>query len=282
MKFTLASTVLAASSLAAADTIYFSVQDLASGKLIGSLYDAHELAGGQFFFVGSNPAYYDFDPVTKSVGYQLGSLPYKLGKVVLNGCDSFWGVFATIGGPGEALCYDSTGLVTNYNFWACSNVNDPYKYSWNSKVIMINALGNNTAPYPTCNKVNIYKKDVAAPPGNKNGTWTSYTTYCPLPTVVTITTCGTQTCYPTAVTVTTATTVTCANCLVPQASTTVVVPPPVTLASVSTATTVIPPPKTVASASTSTAQLTITYTGAGVQNALGVAGVAGFAAAMLL
>lgn len=44
---------------------------------------------------------------------------------------------------------------------------------------------------------------------------TSYTTYCPLSTVITVTTCGTNTCYPVPITVTTATTITCSNCIVP-------------------------------------------------------------------
>lgn len=49
-------------------------------------------------------------------------------------------------------------------------------------------------------------------------TYTSYTTFCPEPTVVTITTCDVEQCYPKAVTITTATTLTCNYCVAPSTS----------------------------------------------------------------
>lgn len=49
---------------------------------------------------------------------------------------------------------------------------------------------------------------------------TSYTTYCPLPTVITVTSCSQDKCVPVPVTVTTASTVTCQSCVAPVSPTT--------------------------------------------------------------
>lgn len=269
MKVTFATTVVAASALAAADTIYFSVNDAVTNKQLGTLYDAHEIAGGNFFFLGGTPNFYNFDPASKSVSFTSGGLPYKLGSATLMS-NTFWGMMTIVGGPGVPLNTDANNKVTNNYFWACKNVNDPYKYSVNNAAILINNVGNLTAPAPSCTRVHIYKNTVASPTGN-NGTWTSYTTYCPLPTVVTITSCDTV-CYPTAITVTTATTITCANCVVPV--TTVTVAPGTTTTAASTGR---------ASSSTVASVSTITYTGAGVKAAMGAgAGAVAAAAALLL
>lgn len=259
MKFTLATSVLAASSVVVADTVYFSVVDPKTGNQLANVVDMHSMAGGSFWFYGSTPSLYNFDPATSLVTTTIGTNPYQFGTSSLQP-GTFAGIFMT--NKKTPVTTDANGKVTVYQFFACDSVNDPYKYSNTRSVILANPAGNMTLPAKTCKPVDIYKKNYGTPtPLNNNGTWTSYTTYCPLPTVVTITSCGTDACYPTAVTVTTATTITCAQCIAP--TTTVTAP------------TTLVPPSTAASIST------ITYTGAAGKAAVG-AGLVGAAAALLL
>lgn len=100
---------------------------------------------------------------------------------------------------------------------------------------------------------------------------TSYTTYCPLPTVITITTCGTDNCYPVPVTVTTATTITCAACVVP-----VTVAAPITTLAVDTAT-AQPAPAPAPATTVSIAPVA----NAAAKHAAGFVGAAAVAAALL-
>lgn len=213
MKFTLATSLLAASSVVAAEGVFFAVHEASSDKQIGVLVDKQEHESGKFFFVDNNPAFYEFDPATGSVSKQDGSQSYKLGTPQVNR-RKFLGLLATVGGDGQALVTNGQGKLTNYNFWACTDVDDPKKLSAKNAAILVTDNGNSTSPGSTCKAVNIYKKSVSSPTRPKNGTWTSYTTYCPEPTVVTITSCD-SVCVPTAITVSTPTTITCNQCVVP-------------------------------------------------------------------
>lgn len=254
MKFTLATSVLAVSAVAVADTVYFSAVDPKTGNQLANIADLHSMAGGSFWFYSSDPSMYNFDPATNLVTKTIGTNPYQFGTSSIY-AGTFAGVFMT--NKKTPVTTDAKGKVTVYQFFACNSVNDPYKYSNTRSVIMANPVGNMTLPAASCQPVDIYKNTVPTQLAN-NGTWTSYTTYCPLPTVVTITSCGTAACYPTAVTVTTATTITCAQCIAPTGSVSSLVPP------------------------TSGAPVsTITYTGAAGKAAVG-AGLVGAAAAMLL
>lgn len=254
MKFTLATSVLAASAVVVADTVYFSAVDPSTGNQLANIVDMHSMAGGSFWFYGSTPSLYNFDPATNLVTTTIGTNNYQFGTASFG---TFAGIFMT--NKKTPVTTDAKGKVTVFQFFACDNVNDPYKYSNTRSVIMVNAPGNMTRPARSCKPVDIYKRNYAPAPIPNNGTWTSYTTYCPLPTVVTITSCGTETCYPTAVTVTTATTITCAQCIAPTNTVTAMVAPPVSAAPLST----------------------VTYTGAAGKAAVG-AGLVGAAAAMLL
>ncbi|RKP30241.1 hypothetical protein METBISCDRAFT_23519 [Metschnikowia bicuspidata] len=83
---------------------------------------------------------------------------------------------------------------------------------------MADAAGNYTATFDSCSHVDLYMKagsGSATTTTWSNHTVTSFTTYCPEPTVLTATTCDTV-CVPTALTLTTATTITCAVCVVPH------------------------------------------------------------------
>lgn len=217
MKFTLAASFLAAASAVAAESIFFAVHEASSGNQLGVLVDKHEMAGSNFFFMDSNPAFYDFDPATGAVSTTGGNVSFKLGMTQLPS-GKFWALLATVGGTGQPLVTDASGKVTNYNFWACKNVDEPHKYSAKNAAILVTSGGNSTAPASSCTSVNIFKKAVRTPTNTNNGTWTSYTTYCPTPTVITITSCDTV-CIPTAITVTTATTISCDQCLVPVSPT---------------------------------------------------------------
>lgn len=175
----------------------------------------------------------------------------------------------------------TTSYIANAQYWACTNFAELGGLSSSFPLIVSTAFSA-SAPASTCRKVNLVvnnnqlssssSSSTAKPVTTtwSNGTVTSYTTYCPLPTVITITSCDTV-CYPTAVTVSTATTITCNNCLAPTTK---------TVTAVSTLATSTSPAKPSTVASTSTVK-SISVVNAGVKNAVGAMGIAGIAAMLL-
>lgn len=258
MKFTLAASALASAAIVAADSAVLSVTS--GDQTLGYLYSKHEGAGFNYFFLTNSAGAqtFDYNASTKQLSFQAGAYPYNFGS------------FAPYLAVGPAVTPVALTLdgdkITNFNFWSCSNTQDPYGYSNSEKVIAINSASNSTAPFPSCTKVDVRKKSAAASSssaGSTTTTWsnttvTSYTTYCPLPTVVTITSCSSNACAPTAITVTTATTITCTACVAPT-------------------TTVAPTSKT----TTSVAPSSVTVINGAGKNAMGAIGIAGIAAFLL-
>lgn len=221
MKLTLAAITLATASLVAADPALLAVQ--ADGKDIGYLLSKHEGAGFNYFFVGNSGSAetYDYNPANQQLSFTSGSNVFNFGHQ---------GSYLAIGpaiNP-EPLSLASNDRISNYNFWACYNTNDPYNYSNSTQVIIITDVLATTQPFPSCTKVDLFKRgplpSASSTSGGissnswSNGTYTSYTTYCPTPTVVTITSCVINVCLPTPITVTAATTITCAQCLLPAST----------------------------------------------------------------
>lgn len=258
MKVTLSSSLLTFASVALADSVYFLAQDSKTGAQLALILDKHEESGGSYWFLGG-PSFYDYDPSTNVVSTYIGTNKYQFGLSSLL-IGKVAGVFMTNRAGNTQPTYDANGKINNYNFFACTSVNDPKRLSPSIPVIMVNAAGNSTLPAPSCTQVDIFKKSASnIGPGANNGTVTSYTTFCPLPTVITITSCGTQTCAPTPITVTAATTITCAQCIAPG--------PP------STATVAPPAPASVS---------TMTYAGAVDKTSLGSVALVGAVAALLI
>lgn len=265
MKFTLAAATLASAAVVAADQVQLNVQQ--NGQSIGYLTSLHEGAGFNYFFVGPSGETYNFDPSTNILSAPQGQFTGN------------FGVFAPFLAIGPAVTPEALKLdkdkITNYNFWACSNVQDPYNYSQSTPVIVVNGRGNDTAPFASCKKVELVKTGGSSSGSSSssstvtssqwsNVTITSYTTYCPETTVITITSCKDNACHPTAVTVSTATTITCTACVVPPAT--------------STKTTVAPTSVTSSAAPSPTIT---TASNAGAKNAIGAIGVVGVAALLL-
>lgn len=209
MKIALISYALAAISVASAENIYFSVQDPKTGAQLATIQDRHSMAGGSFWFYGG-PSFYDYDPSSKLVKTKIGPNTYQWGATEFS-IGTFPGVFMNSRDQTQ-LTTDANGKVTTYNFFACTGINDPYRYSNNTPIVMVNAPGNTTLPRTSCTPIDIYKVKANIPGVDSI---TSYTTFCPSPTVITITSCGTQTCAPSTITVSAAATITCAQCIAP-------------------------------------------------------------------
>ncbi|WPK27608.1 hypothetical protein PUMCH_005004 [Australozyma saopauloensis] len=267
MKFTLAATALATAAVVAAEPAIISVH--ANNARVGYLYGMHEGAGFDYLFVGPTAQNLDYNTNSKVITAPFGQYTGQLGV----------GSFAPYLALGPAvtpltLSLDDKRKILNYNFFSCQNTGDPYSFSKLTPVIIANAAGNNTLPFPGCTNVELFVRKPASSSSSSasasasstvwtNTTITSYTTYCPLPTVVTITSCANNACVPTAITVTTATTIVCQYCVAPTT-----VAPQTTTA-----------PKTTAPATTAPA--TISVVAGAAKNAIGAIGVAGVAAMLL-
>lgn len=303
MKFTLAT--LATAVVVAAVPIQIAVYD-SLGVQTGSVI-VQNSGLKAYAYVGSPAATLDLRP-DNSIYYTQGSgapmaLSYSQltkGNYIYNFAPSnpalpiSWGL-----GFGD---YTSIG---GFQYWACTNMNEPGSLS-NLIPLIVGTQWTGTAPSANCKSITLMvpNKQISSSSSSAstrassasskapvttawaNRTITSYTTYCPLPTVVTITTCDTV-CYPKAVTVSTATTITCANCVVP--TTTVVLTStkaavstsakPSTVVSSAKPSTVVSSAKPSTVASTSIKSLTVVNGGA--KNAMGAMGIAGVAALLL-
>lgn len=177
MKFALASYILALISVALAESVYFSVQDPQTGAQLATIQDRHSMSGGSFWFYGG-PSFYNFDPSTGIVSTVIGTNTYQF-AVIPKFPLPFAGVFMSNTNQ-VPLSVDANGKITLLSFFACSSVNDPYKYSNNTPVVLANAAGNNTLPAPSCVPINIYKKSAnPSDQGYSNVTVTGSTTIYP-------------------------------------------------------------------------------------------------------
>lgn len=294
MKYTFAASALAFSAVVAADTVVLEVRQ--NGNAVGQLSDKHEGAGINYFFNSqSGGRSYQFDPSTKKLTVPMGQYDGNFGAM---------GKFAAIGPAVTPVALTLDGdKITNYNFFLCNDVNDPYNYSKTQQILAVNDAGNSTAPFPNCQAVQLYKKAASSSSSSSassapitststtttgsviwaNTTITSYTTYCPESTVITITSCKDNACTAQPITVTTATTITCTACVVPPLLTTVTTQPtvaPTTPAPSSVAPTTLTSTTSAPSTSPSSAP-SVTVTAGAAKNAMGLAGAVGLAALLL-
>lgn len=152
MKFSYIATTLATTSLVAADQINLIVR-VNNGQALGRLYSKHEGSGWNGFFIakGTNsPQTFDYDPNTQLISWQLSTYNANFGS---NGDFLATGPYV----KPVPLTFGNNGVITNWNFWSCSNVGDLYNYSATEKIIAITAPGNSTAPFPQCDQVWIGK-----------------------------------------------------------------------------------------------------------------------------
>uniref|UniRef100_A0A0L0NYV1 Uncharacterized protein n=1 Tax=Candidozyma auris TaxID=498019 RepID=A0A0L0NYV1_CANAR len=193
--------------------------------------------------------------------------------------------------PSNVTFNEKGELDIGKQIYACKNVNDPYHYFDSSYGLLLDA------PNESCVKVALKKiggtqsqSPSPKPSASITHGWnttvtddvtvTGYTTYCPIPTTITITTCVQQTCGPKTITVDEPKTVTVTEeCIIP--STTPVKPTSSGVTSAPQPTT----PTTIAAPSTSSkASLAVvsSYEGGAAKNAAGIAaGVAGVAAMLI-
>lgn len=238
MKFTLAILSTLATVLAADYDLYLSSDnsDLNNQGLGGM----HEGAGINYIAVRGSPLRVSWDRYNRTfTSHNQGDLTTTLSVNEGNFLQD------SVTEPGA---FD----LINYNviydgsdtFYACKNVNDPYNYSKETYLILSsNSVGD-------CEAVKIVAEAVesssssapssapsasasSAPSSFSSGPWsnttttditvTDYTTYCPNPTTITITTCTQDRCAPHPITITEPTTVTVTGeCVVPSTQ----APPP--------------------------------------------------------
>lgn len=283
MQITLA--LLSTVALVAAEAIQFRVLS-SSGLNMGYVNSKFINSGYTVGYLANSPTIYEIDskrlvnqpaPGAPSLYYMQY---YRLG-------DGYVMNFAANGAQAIPVQFGPRNVVTNYQYWACPNLKDPAGFTRADSVILGTASGNNTVPYKGCSKVVLVaeyprRSSSSSSRSSTSSTWTnttttitttsqvtSYTTYCPLPTVITITSCGTQTCYPVPVTVTTATTITCASCIIPPRTSTVTKTSKATTLSTSTV------------APTSKPAVPTTLVNGAGKNAFGVAGIAGVVAFLI-
>lgn len=237
MKFSFALSSLAIASLAYSEVI-FNIQKF-DGSKIGFL---NTLKSGDktYFGVGSQSQRFDFDR-----GVVSGKVDGKDSKL---GIDNNLLVFSPDTIP-QSFWLFGDGLAP-HTFWLCPGSIDT-RSSKAEKVIF--GLMNSDKPDHRCEMIYLNREicDLVIPHTTAddrdycptsatdasvdclastssswtNGTltypaaYTSYTTYCPEPTVITITTCEVEQCYKKVVTITAATTLTCDYCVVPTTAT---------------------------------------------------------------
>lgn len=235
MKTSFALSTLAIASLAFSEVI-FHVQKF-DGTKIGFL-NTVKAGKDTFFGVGSQSQRFDF---------HRGVVSSKVnGKESKLGIDNNLLVFGPTSTP-QSFWIFGDGLAP-HTFWVCPGSIDS-RSSKADKVIF--GLMNSDKPDHRCEMVYLNREicDVVIPltstdfdcPASatdasldcliyttgawtnntitKPITYTSYTTYCPEPTVITITTCEVEQCYAKTVTITTATTLTCDYCVPPSTGT---------------------------------------------------------------
>lgn len=173
MKFsTLAITGLAAA--VSADSVSLGVE-ATNGTYSGSLSALHEGAGFSYFAVAGSPNVLDYDGsklttdvgngITFSVGFFQGFLAY-----------------GAVFDPATITFDDKDVLISDKTFWACNNVEEPYKYSASSKLIVYaDAL-----PNDSCIQVKV-KKLPAASSSSASSSASATATSSAAPTVSTAT-----------------------------------------------------------------------------------------------
>lgn len=242
MKFSLALLSTIATVLAAEYDLTLSSEDaeLNNKGLVGW----HEGAGINYLTVGGSPFHTSYDEEKKIFNSDaMGNIKTTLSVNEGNFLQD------SVTGPGEFdITDDHVVYKGSDKFYACKNVNDIYNYSAKTYLIMSsNSVGD-------CKEVNIVaKKSEDAPPSSSvvpspwtnvtttQVTITDYTTFCPNPTTITITTCTQDRCAPHPITVTEPGTVTVTGeCVFPStpapapAPTTTVKTTPTTVAEQST------------------------------------------------
>lgn len=301
----LSTLALFASSAIAAETFHLKIvsdNSELNGKGIQGLHE-----GGGFGYFGVSDQLgqeFNYDADKKVLFQNQNSLPANVGFMLAD----TYGYFLAVGlsvNPSD-VTFDADG---NFNIgnqlYACKQLNDPYHYFSDKYGIVAG-----DAPNDSCAKIALQKVDnehasssielsvEASPSAHSTSThagWnstvteditvTGYTTYCPVSTTFTITTCENKACGPKTITVSEASTVTITEeCIVPKTSTE---PKPKTTepgAEVSDAPK-SSTPTTVAAVSTSSetsSAVVSSYVGGARRNAFGLAiGFAGAAALLI-
>lgn len=137
-------TTLATAMGVVAKNVTFSVSDAENNDL-GSLVSLHSGAGFNFFFLSEGTSSQVYDLESDNVASLIvpdSQYPYNVGTLAQ---------FFAVGPLITPLTLDlDDGVIENYNFWGCYNVNDPYNYSATRRAVLYNEKGNSTAPASDC------------------------------------------------------------------------------------------------------------------------------------
>lgn len=228
MKASLIASTLALASTINADSVVFSVRK-ADGSPQGYLTTV--LTGVQ------DKSFFGVSPKSQHFTLENGVISAERnGKVSKMGLE---GTLLALGPDVKPLnaTFRGSTLASN-NFWLCTGSTVAHVLH-KERVVYTSNRGDDNKPFELCEKIHLDKYNVGShstttretvvdtdcststPVSWSNGTvtapvtYTSYTTYCPEPTVITITSCDVHLCGPKTLTVTSASTVTCALCLVP-------------------------------------------------------------------
>ncbi|KAF3987966.1 hypothetical protein FT663_03505 [Candidozyma haemuli var. vulneris] len=306
---------LIATTAAAAET--FNLQIVSDdSELNGSgIQGLHEGAGISYFGVsGQLGQEFEYDAEKKTLHQEQGTFTANVGT-----SGNYFAVGPAIT-PSEVTFDDEGKFDIGQQLWACKNLTDPYRYFTDSYGVVVGESANDS-----CVKIGLQRVDeatveesaspseassseVPAAPSSARAGWnttvtdhvtvTGFTTYCPIPTTLTVTTCENQACGPKTITVSEPKTVTVTEeCIVPKPSSAPASEAPATshpeeVTSAPESTTPAPSPKpttptTIASVSTSapapsSAPGVSSFEGVAAKNAAGAAlGFAGVAALLI-
>lgn len=216
-------------AVASAATLIVEAEGELNGRALGSV---HEGAGINYFFVSDGT---QGDDLTLENGNLVSSASTPNIPFVVNFLENI----LTVGVTGASNVEVNDGAVTidgQSNFQACNQINDPYRYSGDRYAIVNgDGIGQNCVPISLRLSGDEASSSVApssvpsssavlsAPYSNTTVTTditvTDYTTYCPVPTTITITTCDTG-CAPHTITVDEPKTITVTGeCIVPAPTT---------------------------------------------------------------
>lgn len=217
MKFTLALSTLATVAVVCADSVVLALRG-AGGNIVGYANTMASKDAGKL--------YVSVSPTSQRFIYENGLVSIKIDDQVLKmGLDN---AMLALGSKISPKVFPKEGVrLSSGQFWVCDGVTVP-GVTLSGKFLLNTEVGKSI--HDKCEKVvvEVYVCETEIPVIDcltssrwANGTVapvtkTSYVTYCPSSTTITITTCDVQLCYAKALTVTTATTITCDYCILPQ------------------------------------------------------------------
>lgn len=243
----------------------------------------HEGAGINYAFLGADSIDFEYDATAKSLSQKVGGYSYNFSVTETHAVQFSVIEGAEVSFDGEYLSYKGS----TSGFYACKDIVEPYEYS--KSTFAVTYFGSETPSYTDCAAIKIKKVGGSTSSSSSSSahhsatssahygnhtvtdyeTITGYTTYCPVSTTITITTCGDNKCGPKTITVDEPKTLTITeSCVVPKTTA------PVTTAGPTTA---------IHSTTTSSVAPKVTsYEGNAAKNVVGgLAGAAAFAALLI-